>query len=315
MKLIAAFFRLVRWQNLAFIAITQLLFYYSLVQPLYLKGISFHFDKRHFLLLIVASVLIAAAGYIINDYFDLNIDKVNKPDRTVIDKAIKRRWAIVQHILISLAGVLISIYIDYTTSTFWLGISNLACVLLLFGYSISLKKKLLIGNIVTSALTAWVVIVTFLCYYRTMFCASCDPLYYEVYAHRFIRISILYAGFAFIISLIREVVKDMEDMEGDARYDCKTMPIVWGIPASKMFVAVWLVVLISIICVVQVYVLQFGWWISAAYSILLVIAPLIWIIFRLRAAEAAADYHRLSIAIKFVMLAGMLSMLVFRIYS
>ena len=315
MKLIAAFLRLVRWQNLAFIAITQVLFYFSLVQPLFSKGIYTQFSSTHFLLLITASVFIAAAGYIINDYFDLNIDQVNKPERTVIDKAIKRRWAIVQHILISLAGIIISVYIDLTTRTFWLGISNFACVMLLFGYSISLKKKLLIGNILISALTAWVIIVVFLCYYRTFYCAGCDPAYYDIYVHRFIRISILYAGFAFIISLIREVVKDLEDMEGDARYGCRTMPIVWGIPASKLFVAVWLVVLISIICVVQVYVMQFGWWWSALYSFLLLIIPLIWVIFKLRAAQTAADYHRLSAVIKYVMMAGILSMFIFRIYS
>ena len=315
MKLIAAFLRLVRWQNLAFIAITQVLFYFSLVQPLFSKGIYTQFSSTHFLLLITASVFIAAAGYIINDYFDLNIDQVNKPERTVIDKAIKRRWAIVQHILISLAGIIISVYIDLTTRTFWLGISNFACVMLLFGYSISLKKKLLIGNILISALTAWVIIVVFLCYYRTIYCAGCDPAYYDIYVHRFIRISILYAGFAFIISLIREVVKDLEDMEGDARYGCRTMPIVWGIPASKLFVAVWLVVLISIICVVQVYVMQFGWWWSALYSFLLLIIPLIWVIFKLRAAQTPADYHRLSAAIKYVMMAGILSMFIFRIYS
>lgn len=315
MKLIAAFLRLVRWQNLAFIAITQVLFYYSLVQPLYGKGIYFNFDRVHFMLLIIASVLIAAAGYIINDYFDLNIDQVNKPERTVIDKTIKRRWAIVQHILLSLAGIGISIYIDLTSSTFWLGISNFACVMLLFGYSITLKKKLLIGNILISALTAWVIIVAFLCYYRTIYCVNCDPAFYDVYVHRLIRISVLYAGFAFIISLIREVVKDLEDMDGDARYGCKTMPIVWGIPASKIFVAVWLIVLISVICVVQVYVLQFGWWWSAVYSIVLIIAPLIWIIFKLRAAQTPSDYHRLSTVIKYVMLAGILSMLVFRIYT
>ncbi len=315
MKLIAAFFRLVRWQNLAFIAITQLLFYFSLIQPLYGKGIYFQFDRIHFMLLIIASVFIAAAGYIINDYFDLNIDQVNKPGRTVIDKAIKRRWAIVQHILLSLAGILISVYIDLTTRTFWLGISNFICVMLLFGYSISLKKKLLIGNLLISALTAWVIIVAFLCYYRTIYCAGCNQGYFDVYVHRLIRISVLYAGFAFIISLIREVVKDMEDMDGDARYGCRTMPIVWGIPASKIFAAVWLVVLISIICVVQVYVLQFGWWWSAAYSIVLLILPLIWIIFKLRAAQSAADYRRLSSVIKYVMLAGIFSMLVFRIYS
>jgi len=315
MKLIAAFLRLVRWQNLAFIAITQVLFYYSLVQPLYDKGINFSFDKMHFLLLVIASVLIAAAGYIINDYFDLNIDQVNKPQRTVIDKSIKRRWAIVQHILLSLAGIGISVYIDLTTSTFWLGISNFACVMLLFGYSISLKKKLLIGNILISALTAWVIIVAFLCYYRTLYCSNCDRALLDVYVHRFIRIAVLYAGFAFIISLIREVVKDLEDMDGDARYGCKTMPIVWGIPASKIFVAVWLIVLISVICVVQVYVLQFGWWWSAVYSIVLIIVPLIWIIFKLHAAQSPADYHRLSSVIKYVMFAGILSMLVFRIYT
>lgn len=315
MKLIAAFLRLVRWQNLAFIAVTQVLFYFSLVQPLFSKGIYTQFSSTHFLLLITASVFIAAAGYIINDYFDLNIDQVNKPERTVIDKAIKRRWAIVEHILISLAGIILSVYIDLTTRTFWLGISNFTCVMLLFGYSMSLKKKLLIGNILISALTAWVIIVVFLCYYRTFYCAGCDTAYYDIYVHRFIRISILYAGFAFIISLIREVVKDLEDMEGDARYGCRTMPIVWGIPASKLFVAVWLVVLISIICVVQVYVMQFGWWWSALYSFLLLIIPLVWVIFKLRAAQSAADYHRLSADIKYVMMAGILSMFIFRIYS
>lgn len=315
MKLFAAFLRLVRWQNLVFIAITQLLFYYSLVQPFHAKGFAFNFDRLHFILLIIASVLIAAAGYIINDYFDLNIDQVNKPARTVIDKSIKRRWAIVQHIVFSLAGIIISIYIDLTTRTFWLGISNFICVMLLFGYSISLKKKLLIGNILISGLTAWVILVAFFCYYRTIYCAGCDIAYYDVHIHSFIRISVLYAGFAFIISLIREVVKDLEDMEGDARYGCKTMPIVWGIPATKLFVAVLLIILIGIICVVQAYVLQFGWWWSAAYSLLLIIVPLIWVIFKLKAAQSPSDYHRLSTAIKGVMFAGILSLLVFRIYS
>jgi 4-hydroxybenzoate polyprenyltransferase and related prenyltransferases len=92
MKLITAFLKLVRWPNLVMIAVTQVLFYFSLVQPLYEKGIYTNFKNENFPLLILASVLIAAAGYIINDYFDLNIDQVNKPERTIIDKAIKRRW-------------------------------------------------------------------------------------------------------------------------------------------------------------------------------------------------------------------------------
>ncbi|MGB4844076.1 MAG: geranylgeranylglycerol-phosphate geranylgeranyltransferase [Ferruginibacter sp.] len=315
MKLIIAFLRLVRWPNLVIIAVTQVLFYFSLVQPLFKKGIYTRFDNLHFILLIIASVLIAAAGYIINDYFDLNIDQVNKPERTIIDKAIKRRWAIVMHIVLSFTGVIISFYIDFNSPVFWLGTSNFICVFLLFGYSISLKKKLLWGNILISALTAWVVIVSFLCYFNSFYCSDCDRNFLELYNTRFIRISFLYAAFAFVISLIREVVKDMEDMDGDSRYGGKTMPIAWGIPASKVFVAVWLVVLIGMISVVQVYVLQFGWIWSTVYCISLIILPLLWLLRKLFLAQSPKDYHQLSTVIKLVMVTGLLSMIFFKIYS
>ena len=315
MKLIPAFFRLIRWPNLFFIALTQVLFYYSLVEPLSAKGISNSFQQIHLILLITASVLIAAAGYIINDYFDLNIDQVNKPRKLIIEKIIKRRWAIAWHILLSFAGIAISFYIGYQLSNYWLGLANLVCVFLLFGYSITLKKKLLIGNILIAALTAWVIIIAFLCYYRSFYCSGCDLSKLDAIYHRFIKISFLYAGFAFVISLIREVVKDMEDMGGDIKYGCKTMPIVWGIPASKVFVAVWIIVLIGTLGIVQFYVLQFSWWWSAAYCFLLIILPLLWILQRLYRANVPKDYHQLSTVIKMVMFTGILSMLFFKIYS
>jgi len=317
MKLIDAFLRLVRWPNLLIIAVTQLLFYYSVIQPFYLANehIFSSFTGTHFILLIVSSLLIAAAGNIINDYFDLNIDEVNKPEKKVIDKLIKRRWAIVMHIVFSAIGILLGFFIDFQTPIFWLGLSNLICVLLLFGYSISLKKKLLVGNILVSLLTAWVVLVAFFCYYRSFQCHACEATYWHAELRRFIRISFLYTGFAFVISLIREVVKDMEDMEGDARYGCRTMPIVWGIPASKVFVAVWLVVLIGMIGIVQFYVFQLGWVWSAVYCIALIIAPLLWILRKLFMAQVPKDYHQLSSMIKFVMLTGLLSMLFFKVYS
>jgi 4-hydroxybenzoate polyprenyltransferase len=316
MKLIAAFLRLVRWPNLVIIAITQVLFYIALVQPFYSghENIYSTFTGRHFILLMVSSLLIAAAGNIINDYFDLNIDEVNKPEKKIIDKLIKRRWVIVWHIVFSVTGILLGLYIDTQTPVFWLGLSNLVCVLLLFGYSISLKKKLLVGNILISLLTAWVILVCFFCYYRSFNCYGCEVSEWHDELRRFIRISILYAGFAFVISLIREVVKDMEDIDGDARYGCKTIPIVWGLPAAKVFVAVWLVVLISMICIVQFYVLQLGWIWSAVYCIALIILPLIWILPKLFSAQVPADYNRLSTAIKFVMLTGLLSILFFKIY-
>lgn len=317
MKLISAFFRLIRWPNLVMIAVTQVLFYFSIV-PSYVGdtiSILSYFGTQHYLLLILSSLLIAAAGNIINDYFDRNIDEINKPAKKIIDKLIKRRWAIVMHIVFSLMAILIGFYIDSETPVFWLGFSNTICVLLLFGYSISLKKKLLFGNILISLLTAWVILVCFLCYYRTLSFQGYEPFAVQTMLRRFMRISFLYAGFAFVISLIREVVKDMEDIEGDKKYGCKTIPIAWGIPASKVFVAVWLVVLIGMISIVQIYAWQLGWYWSAAYSIVLIIAPLVWILRKLYQAQVPKDYHQLSTMIKLVMFAGLLSMIFFKIYS
>jgi 4-hydroxybenzoate polyprenyltransferase len=129
------------------------------------------------------------------------------------------------------------------------------------------------------------------------------------------RLTFLYAAFAFIISLIREVIKDMEDIEGDRRYGCTTMPIVWGINTSKVFVTVWLIVLIALLIVIQVYVLQFKWYISALYCIVFIIFPLLKMFRDLFRAVDARDYHKLSSAVKFVMFTGILSMIFFKIYS
>jgi 4-hydroxybenzoate polyprenyltransferase len=135
----------------------------------------------------------------------------------------------------------------------------------------------------------------------------------EVFSRLF-KLAIVYAGFAFIISLIREVVKDIEDMEGDAKYNCRTMPIVWGVNVSKMFVAVWLVVLIVSILILQAYVVQYKWWWSILYSILFIAGPLTWILMKLYQATSKADFHKLSSAVKLVMLTGILSMLFFKLY-
>ena len=316
MKLTIAFLRLVRWPNLVIIAVTQLLFYFALILPFFIshKNIYSQFTEMHFILLVISSVLIAAAGNIINDYFDLNIDEINKPDKKIIDKHIKRRWAIVFHIILSVCGILLGFYIDFTTPVFWLGFSNALCVLLLFAYSISLKKKLLVGNILISLLTAWAILVCFFCYYRSFNCTDCNSIEWQAQLHRFLRISFLYAGFAFVISLIREVVKDMEDMDGDTKYGCRTIPIAWGIPASKVFVAVWLVVLIGMISLVQFYMFQLGWLWSTLYCICLIILPLIWLLQKLFRAQSSADYHLLSTVIKLIMVSGLLSMLFFKIY-
>ena len=121
-------------------------------------------------------------------------------------------------------------------------------------------------------------------------------------------------SFAFIISLIREVVKDMEDMYGDEKYGCKTMPIAWGIPATKVFAATWLVVLIAALLIIEVYVLQLHWWWFALYALVVIIAPLLYILRRLYFSNTKAHYHNLSTLIKMVMFTGIISMLLFKFY-
>ena len=316
MKLLVAFFQLIRWPNLFFIALTQALFYYFILLPSFTqigpKAYLNILDERLFWLLSLSSVLIAAAGYIINDYFDLPIDRVNKPDRMVVERVIKRRWTIVWHWILSGIGLLIGLYISWRLRNPIIIISHLVCVSFLWFYSTTFKRKLLIGNIIVSLLTAWVILVLYVCEFR--FHRFVDPVYHSLLA-RVYKYAILYSAFAFIISLIREVIKDMEDIEGDAHAGCKTMPIVWGMNASKIFVATWIIVLIAALVVVQFYVLQFRWWWTIVYTFLFIIGPLIRLLSRLRSGVNSSDYHQLSSLVKMIMMTGILSMIFFKLYT
>jgi 4-hydroxybenzoate polyprenyltransferase len=311
LKILAAFFRLVRWPNLVFIALTQMLFEYCIYQKVYPGSPGDSGDAKQFIFLMLASVMIAAAGYIINDYFDLNIDQVNKPGKVVVNVLINRRWVIFWHMFLSLLGLLFTVLALSIAKHWHLVLANLASIVLLWFYSTNLKKQLLVGNVLISLLTAWVILIIFFSKYPLQINTLLLADHNEV---RFFRFTVLYASFAFIISLIREVIKDMEDMEGDRKYDCRTMPILWGVNASKVFVAVWIIVLIATVVIVQFYVLPFGWWHSALYCILFVVAPLVWIFRKLFKAQSSADFHKLSRVVKLVMLTGILSMFFFRIY-
>lgn len=304
MKLIGAFLRLVRWPNLVFIILTQVLFYFSIYHSLYAQ----HQPKK-FLLLVAASLLIAAAGYIINDYFDINIDQVNKPEKNVVDRIIHRRWAIIWHFTLSLGGILLTAF-AVGLHQWYLILANAACVILLWVYSTSFKRQYLIGNIVISLLTAWTVLILFFAFEEPANAfRSADPL-----SIKFFRLSFLYAGFAFIISLIREAIKDMEDLEGDARYNCKTLPVVSGVKTTKLYVSIWIVVLMATLTILQLYILQFGWWHASLYGILFVIFPLGYLFKKLQAANTAAEFHFLSNITKVLMLTGILSMIFFQFY-
>jgi len=304
MKLITAFLRLIRWPNLVFIILTQALFYFCIYAPLSQKN-----EQKALFWIILASVSIAAAGYIINDYFDLNIDQINKPEKNIFARTLHRRWAIIWHFVFSLLGVVATV-IGVGLNKWYLIMANVACVAFLWLYSTSFKRQLLIGNIVISILTAWTVLI--------LFFAFTSPreaiIGTSVATVKFFRISFLYAGFAFISSLVREAIKDMEDMEGDEKYGCRTLPIVAGIRATKIYVSIWIVILLAALIILQLYVLQFQWWYAIVYSIILVIAPLGYLLFKLRKANTVNEFSVLSSLSKLIMLTGIVSMIFFRIY-
>jgi 4-hydroxybenzoate polyprenyltransferase len=304
-QLLGAFFRLIRWPNLVFIFLTQLLFYYCIQLPLHGQDQPI-LQPRQFFLLAISSVLIAAAGYIINDYFDLNIDRVNKPKRLVVDRIIKRRWTILWHWILSGLGLLLSFYVSWRLRNPLLAVGNLSCVILLYFYSTTFKRKLLIGNIIISLLTAWVILVLYVGEFH--WAALASEGYKEMYSSLF-KYAIVYSSFAFLLSLIREVVKDIEDMDGDAKYSCRTMPIVWGVNVTKVFAGTLNVVLLGSLVILQLYVLQKFRLVLTLYGVLLVDLPLLWILRRLYTAQTKEDYHRLSTIIKLVMLAGILSII------
>jgi 4-hydroxybenzoate polyprenyltransferase len=313
MKLITAFFRLIRWPNLVFIVLTQCLFYSCIILPSYgqqNKEAAWFLSWPLFCWLTAASVLIAAAGYIINDYFDLNIDQVNKPDNIIIQKIIKRRWAIFWHMGLSFAGVLITVFVSWKIGNWFIGPANLGAVFLLLFYSTTFKKKFLIGNIIISLLTAWVVFVLYMSELDLVVFTR-DSFYHGAMTKIF-KLAVLYGGFAFVISLVREVVKDMEDLQGDEKYGCHTMPIVWGIPASKVFAGVWLTVLILAVLVLVVYSVLIGWYVAAVFVLALVVMPLVTILRKLYRASTVPQFHQISSWIKLVMLTGIISMVFFK---
>ncbi|MBM3444158.1 MAG: ubiquinone biosynthesis protein UbiA [Bacteroidetes bacterium] len=313
-NLLIGFFRLIRAPNLVFIIVTQVLFYFLIVIPAHQQHDNEppHLNTASFFLLVGASVLIAAAGYIINDYFDLNIDRVNKPDQLVIGQWVSRRWAMVWHFLLSGMGLMMTAYVSAETKNGLLLLANGATVILLWVYSTTYKKKILSGNVIISLLTAWVVGVIFV--------ADTEWRYNGLLPIRkksmvdLYTAAVFYAGFAFLVSMIREIVKDLEDQEGDRRYGCTTVPIAWGVFTTKVIVAVLLAVLTILLVLVCLYSLISGWFAIPIYGFLLMLIPVFKVGNRLKSAQTASDFGALSRSIKFIMLWGILSMVLYNYY-
>lgn len=306
MKLLLGFFKLIRLPNLFFIALTQLLFQYCIYQPLYEEQLSSN-DHLRFAFILFGSLFIAAGGYVINDYFDVDIDEVNKPNALIVGKIISRRWAMAWHFMLSITGLIFTFFALASYQQFYLIVVNAVAVLLLWFYSTKYKKSFLLGNLLIALLVSWSILIVFFSKIELpeLFGALSAPQL------RLFRFALLYAGFAFLSTLARELVKDVEDREGDRRYGCKTLPIVWGVPVSKLFIAVWISILILLLGAVLFYLLQLNFYGVFFYALVFVFVPLLFWIRRLRWAKTDEEFGLLSRYLKWILLLGILSMAFF----
>ncbi len=272
--LVESFVRLTRAWNLVIIVFAQYFTAYFLAKADVLHDLNLF-------LLSLSTVLVAAGGYVINDYYDVKIDFVNNPDRVVIGKTIHRRFAILLHIALSAAGIFIGLLVSWE-----LAAVNFFSVSVLWFYSNLLKRQPFIGNFTVALLTGFSIAILLLLYTIST------------------GLIIVYAVFAFFMTLIREIIKDMEDLKGDNTYGCKTLPIVWGIRKTK-FVLYAIVLLFSIIVAIinLVYVK-----LSMIYFVMLLFVPLAWLALRLVQADTKKDFGWLSSFCKVIMLLGILSM-------
>lgn len=239
-----------------------------------------------FPLLVFTTVLIAAAGYIINDYFDIKIDRINKPHRVWIGKTITRRNALLTHQVFSGTAIVLAFPLGWKAV-----LINTFSVWLLWFYASGFKKKPFIGNFVVAVLTALVIAEIALIY---------DPGNRLIY---------MYAVFAFFINLIREIIKDMEDMRGDEQHGAKTLPILYGIHTTKkllyLLMAAFLVSMFFFMYkVVDVRIRLFSGILLVLWAILLV--------FIIR-ADRKAHFSQLSDLCKWVILAGLVSVTLFHL--
>ncbi len=269
-----ALVRLTRIWNLLIIGLAQ---YWAAI---FLIALDSAYDPR-LLLLALSTVFIAAGGYSINDYYDVKIDLINKPERVVVGKVLSRRTVLLLHTLFSVTGIGLGFALNWK-----IGIINFMSVFLLWLYSNALKRLPFIGNFLVALLTALSILVV-------------NVLFQPIVA-----IFWVYALFAFFMTLIREIIKDVEDLKGDDTFGCRTLPIVWGIRPTKVFIYLLLILFLAVVIAIHTWVNPMPVLFFMAFLFLPMGAMVVW----LNRADTRKDFYRLSQFCKILMLAGIFSM-------
>jgi len=285
-----AFLKLIRFPNLLIIILTQYFTRIFLIGPK--QQWTDHIADIDLFLLSLSTILIASAGYIINDYYDIKIDTINRPKRIVVGRILKRRTAMGLHIVTNALGILIGVFLSVK-----IAVVNIFAGFLLWFYSNYLKRLPFIGNFIVAFLTVLVIGVI------------------AVYFRQNSALIYAFAVFAFIISLIREIIKDMADMKGDIAFGCKTLPIIWGIRKTKYLLYILITIFITALFSLFIQYFSIFNFQSSIFNhnvlfLIIIFFLTFWFIIKLARADTQKKYNYLSAVCKFIMLIGIIGMAV-----
>jgi 4-hydroxybenzoate polyprenyltransferase len=308
-----SFLKLIRVRNLLIIAFTQYMVRWCLVFPILKAQSSFYtlqLTEVQFFLLVLSTVMIAAAGYIINDYFDVRLDKVNKPERLVIDKGVKRRVAMGAHMVVNILAFLIGLFVSYSVGLTKLAFIHFIAISGMWFYSTTFKKQFLIGNVVIALFTAMVPFIAVM--YELLACYKAYLPIDETLSYKPVWIYISgICVFTFLIALIREIIKDMEGVEGDKEYGYNTMPVVIGLRASKFVVAGIVIAIIGFLAYYQLLQLNIKDVLTFFYFLFALEIPILYLMYKIIKADTKQAFTQTLKITQLIMFAGICYLFVF----
>ncbi len=294
------FLKLIRWPNLLLLGLLQYLIRYAMAEPILdANEQGLLLTHTEFALLVISCLLITAGGYVINDIEDESIDRANKPEKVIVGRLISKDSAFNAYLLLTFTGIVIGFYLTFVKEYAHIGLIELVAAGLLYFYSTSYKCIPVVGNLIVSGLSAFAVFLV----------VMPEPL--ARMNSGVMALTGIYMGFIFFVTLVRELVKDAEDMDGDLKQDCQTLAGAIGLKPTK-----WISILLTAAILGSLTYMQFitEQWQSLTpflYVTCFIDIPLIWIIYKMWKAEENKDFHHISNLLKFLMFAGTFSLAVF----
>ena len=305
---IKPYLQLLRIGNLAFLAILLYVMEKWVVVPLlHLEKFPEQMPWWILVLLILSTICIAAGGYVINDYFDVKIDRINRPDDMVVTRVISREGAMRWFYVLTAVGITAGL-----ATAWWAHSWNLLFIYvvipgLLWFYSASYKRMLLVGNLIVAFISALVPLIVAIIHADYLQHLYGDSLAYTpIVGQLYIWLG-SFALFSFLLTWAREVVKDMEDIEGDREMECRTMPIVWGETASKMVVTILVVATMALVSYIAWFVLPFPMeWstLTSRFVVFGLMVPMVCVLVLLWFARSKRELHTVQQVLKFAMFLG-----------